>query len=166
MTGGASRTARLQYLSAPEPGGHQQRNRHDVSDPLLLALQKELTSNLLWVLVFLLLPKQAKNLGDLVEVRKKCPPQTTGARKRRGGSRRKDKYNASSGKENEGQRPVREPRGKLVDVLLDDQPRASSCRDNLPKPVVPRRQGTYRCVNIFRKKRDNPIVCAETADIL
>ena len=47
MTGGASRTARLQYLSAPEPGGHQPRNRHDVNDPLLLALQKELTSNLL-----------------------------------------------------------------------------------------------------------------------
>ena len=47
MTGGASRTARLQYLSAPEPGGRQPRNRHDVNDPLLLALQKELTSNLL-----------------------------------------------------------------------------------------------------------------------
>ena len=59
MTGGASRTARLQYLSAPEPGGHQPRNRHDVNDPLLLALQKELTSNLLWVLVILLLPQQS-----------------------------------------------------------------------------------------------------------
>ena len=41
MTGGARRTARLQYLSAPEPGGRQPRNRHDVHDPLLLALQKE-----------------------------------------------------------------------------------------------------------------------------
>ena len=59
VTGGASRTARLQYLSAPEPGGHQPRNRHDVNDPLLLALQKELTSNLLWVLVILLLPQQS-----------------------------------------------------------------------------------------------------------
>ena len=59
VTGGASRTARLQYLSAPETGGHQPRNRHDVNDPLLLALQKELTSNLLWVLVFLLLPQQS-----------------------------------------------------------------------------------------------------------
>ena len=90
MTGGASRTARLQYLSAPEPGGHQPRNRHDVNDPLLLALQKELTSNLLWVLVILLLPQQSaqwaekkgtlptngKDLADLVEVNKKCPPQT------------------------------------------------------------------------------------------
>ena len=47
VTGGASRTARLQYLSAPEPGGRQSRNRHDVNDPLLLALQKVLTSNLL-----------------------------------------------------------------------------------------------------------------------
>ena len=55
MTGGASRTSRLQYLSTPEPGGHQPRNRHDVNDPLLLALQKELTSNLLWVLVIHLL---------------------------------------------------------------------------------------------------------------
>ena len=177
MTGGASRTARLQYLSAPESGGRQQRNRHDVNDPLLLALQKELTSNLLWVLVFLLLPQQSaqwapkrmgtlptngKVLGDLVEVHKKCPPQTPGARKRGGGwpgqtttgrSRRKDKYNASSRKENEGQTPVREPRWKLVDVLLDDQPRASSCRDNLQKPVAPRRQGSWlfdhlvRCCN-------------------
>ena len=59
MTVGASRTARLQYLSAPEPGGHQPRNRHDVNDPLLLALQKELTSNLLWVLVILLLTQQS-----------------------------------------------------------------------------------------------------------
>ena len=55
VAGGASRTARLQYLSAPEPGGRQPRNRHDVNDPLLLALQKERTSNLLWVLVILLL---------------------------------------------------------------------------------------------------------------
>ena len=143
MTGGASRTARLQYLSAPEPSGHQPRNRHEVNDPLLLALQKELTSDLLWVLVFLLLPKQSaqwapKRMGGCL------PGQTTTGR-----SRRKDKYNASSGKENEGQTTVREPRGKLVDVLDDDQPRASSCRDNLPKPVVPRRQGTYRCVTIF-----------------
>ena len=59
MTGGARRTARLQYLSAPEPGGHQPRNRHEVNDPLLLALQKELTCNLLWVLVFLLLQQQS-----------------------------------------------------------------------------------------------------------
>ena len=62
MAGGASRTARLQHLSAPEPGGRQPRNRHDVNDPLLLALQKELTSNLLWVLVFQLLIR--KNRGD------------------------------------------------------------------------------------------------------
>ena len=62
MTGGASRTTRLQYLSAPEPGGRQPRNRHDVNDPLLLALQKELTSNLLWVLVFHMLTR--KNRGD------------------------------------------------------------------------------------------------------
>ena len=55
MAGGASRTARLQYLSAPEPGGRQPRNRRDVNDPLLLAPQKERTSNLLWELVFLLL---------------------------------------------------------------------------------------------------------------
>ena len=63
VTGGSSRTARLQYLSAPEPGGHQPRNRHDVNDPLLLALQKELTSNLLWVLVFLLLQWAPKRMG-------------------------------------------------------------------------------------------------------
>ena len=62
MTGGARRTARLQYLSAPEPGGRQPRNRHDVNDPLLLALQKELTSNLHWVMVFHLLTR--KNRGD------------------------------------------------------------------------------------------------------
>ena len=40
MAGGASRTARLQYLSAPESGGRQPRNRHDVDDPLLLAHQR------------------------------------------------------------------------------------------------------------------------------
>ena len=40
VAGGASRTARLQYLSAPEPGGRQPRNRHDVDDPLLLAPQE------------------------------------------------------------------------------------------------------------------------------
>ena len=77
MTGGASRTARLQYLSAPEPGGHQPRNRHEVNDPLLLALQKELTSNLLWVLVFLLLQQQSaqwapKRMG-------RCPNVPTGS---------------------------------------------------------------------------------------
>ena len=64
-TGGASRTARLQYLSAPEPGGRQQRNRHDVNDPLLLALQKELISNLLWVLVFQLLTHAKRRQVDL-----------------------------------------------------------------------------------------------------
>ena len=58
VTGGASRTARLQYLSAPEPGGRQSRNRHDVNDPLLLALQKGLTSNLHWVMVFHLLTRK------------------------------------------------------------------------------------------------------------
>ena len=66
------------------------------------------------------------------------PGQTTTGR-----SRRKDKYNASSGKENEGQTPDREPRGKLLDVLLDHPPRASSCRDNMQKPVAPRRQGSW-----------------------
>ena len=59
MAGGASRTARLQFLSAPEPGGRQPRNRHDVNDPLLLAPQKERSSNLVQVLVFLLLPQQS-----------------------------------------------------------------------------------------------------------
>ena len=52
MTGGTSRTTRLQYLSAPEPGGHQPRNRHDV--------KKELTSNLLWVLVFHMLTRRKR----------------------------------------------------------------------------------------------------------
>ena len=56
-------------------------------------------------------------------------------------SRRKDKYNEK--KENEGQTTVREPRGKLVDELLDHPPRTSSCRDNLQKPVAPRRQGSW-----------------------
>ena len=41
MAGGASGTARLQYLSAPEPGGRQPRKSHDVNDPLLLGPQKE-----------------------------------------------------------------------------------------------------------------------------
>ena len=59
VAGGASRTARLQYLSALQARGRQPRNRHDVDDPLLLAPQKERTSNLLWVLVFLLLPQQS-----------------------------------------------------------------------------------------------------------
>ena len=45
MAGGASRTARLQYLSAPESGGRQPHTRHDVNDPLLLAHQKQRTSN-------------------------------------------------------------------------------------------------------------------------
>ena len=84
------------------------------------------------------LPTNGKNLGDLVEVNKKCPPQTPKANR----SKRKNKYNASSGKENERQTPVRESRGKLVGVLLNDQPRASSCRDNLQKPVAPRRHGS------------------------
>ena len=47
-----------------------------------------------------------------------------------------DKHNASSGQE-------RKRGGKLVDALLDRQPRASSCRDNLHKPVAPRRQGSW-----------------------
>ena len=63
VAGGASRTARLQYLSVPESGGRQPRNRHDVNDPLLLAPQKERTSNLLVVLVFQLLTHR-KNGGD------------------------------------------------------------------------------------------------------
>ena len=64
------------YLSAPEPGGRQPRNRHDVNDPLLLAPQKEQTSNLLWVLVFLgaekngTLPTNGKLPGGFVEVNK------------------------------------------------------------------------------------------------
>ena len=45
MAGGASRTALLQYLSAPETG-------------VLLAHQKQRTGNPLWVLVVLLLPQQ------------------------------------------------------------------------------------------------------------
>ena len=45
MTGGASRTDRLQYLSAPESGGRQPPIRHDANDPLLLAPQKQRTSN-------------------------------------------------------------------------------------------------------------------------
>ena len=36
------------------------------------------------------------------------------------------------------------------------QLRARSCRDNLPKPVAPRRQGTYRCVTIFRQSEIIP----------
>ena len=63
VAGGASRTARLQYLSALEPGGRQPRNRHDVNDPLLLASQKQRTSNPLWVLVLQLLTL-VKNGGD------------------------------------------------------------------------------------------------------
>ena len=58
MAGGASRTALLQYLSAPESGGRQPPIRHDVNDLLLLAPQKQRTSNPLWVLAFLLLPQQ------------------------------------------------------------------------------------------------------------
>ena len=42
---GGGRTARLQYLSAPESGGCQPRTRHDANDPLLVAHQKERTSN-------------------------------------------------------------------------------------------------------------------------
>ena len=59
VAGGASRAARLQYLSAPEPCGRQPRIRHDVNDPLLLAPQEKLTSNLLRVLVFLLMLQQS-----------------------------------------------------------------------------------------------------------
>ena len=59
MAGGASRTARLRCLSAPEPGGRQPRTRHDVNDPLLLAPQKQRTSNPLWVLALLPLPRQS-----------------------------------------------------------------------------------------------------------
>ena len=55
VAGRERRTARLQYFCAWEPGGRQPRNRHDENDPLLLAPQKERTSNFLWVLVFLLL---------------------------------------------------------------------------------------------------------------
>ena len=58
MAGGASRTALLQYVSAPESGGRQPPIRHDVNDLLLLAPQKQRTSNPLWVLAFLLLPQQ------------------------------------------------------------------------------------------------------------
>ena len=47
--------ASVSIRPVPEPGGRQPRNRHDVFDPLLLAPQKERTSNLLWVFVFLLL---------------------------------------------------------------------------------------------------------------
>ena len=45
----------------PEARGRQPRIRHDVDDPLLLAPQKQRTSNPLWVLVsvFLLLPQQS-----------------------------------------------------------------------------------------------------------
>ena len=60
VAGGACGTARLQYLSAPEPCGRQPRNRHDVNDPLLLAPLKERTSNLLWVLDFLLLTRKSE----------------------------------------------------------------------------------------------------------
>ena len=146
MTGGASRTARLQYLSAPEPGGRQSRNRHDVNDPLLLALQKgeqppvgaglsvaAATVSTVGAEKNGMLPTNGKVLGDLVEVRKKCPPQATVAMKRERRLARTDKYYASSGKENVGQTTVREARGKLVDELHDEQPRASSCRDNLPR---------------------------------
>ena len=55
MAGGASRTARLQYLSAPEPGGRQPRKSHDVNDPLLLAPQRADHQPPL----FLLLPQQS-----------------------------------------------------------------------------------------------------------
>ena len=47
-----------QLASSMKPGGRQPCNRRDVNDYLLLAPQKERTSTLLWVLVFLLLPQQ------------------------------------------------------------------------------------------------------------
>ena len=60
MAGGASITARLQYLSAPESGGRQPRIRHDVNDPLLLAPPETADQQPpLWVLAFLLVPQQS-----------------------------------------------------------------------------------------------------------
>ena len=74
MAGGAGRAARLQYLSALERGGRQPRVGHDENDPLLLSLQNEGTSNLLWVLVFLLLPQQT---ADWTPQRQKIGGKTT-----------------------------------------------------------------------------------------
>ena len=74
MAGGASRTARLQYLSNLKPGGRQPRNRRDVGDPLLLAPQKKRTSNLLWVLVFQLLTL-AKTEATVDEIGKTIFPR-------------------------------------------------------------------------------------------
>ena len=174
MTGGASGTARLQYLSAPEPGGHQPRNRHDVNDPLLLALQKELTSNLLWVLVFLLLPQQSaqwapKRMGRCRQMAKsqatwwRCTRNVLRRRRERGKGRGgwpgqvggRTSTTRLLEKKTWGRRQSESQEGNLL-TLHDDPPRVSSCRDNLQKPVAPRRQVTPQ----------RQVVCAATADIL
>ena len=46
-------------MTAPESGGRQPRICHAVNDPLLLAPQRERTSNPPWMLVILLLPLQS-----------------------------------------------------------------------------------------------------------
>ena len=113
MAGGASRTARLQYLSAPEPGGRQPRNGHDVNDPLLLAPQRGDQQ-----------PPLGAGLSDAAakvsavgaEKNGTLPTKRQSPRRLGGGaqtpqakrSRRKDKYNASSGKERKREADARQ----------------------------------------------------------